>query len=166
MSKAIESRINALIAADIAAAGYDLVRVQITGNGKYATLQVMAERQNGTGMNVEDCAAISRLVSDKIEAQPDLAEKFGLEVSSPGIDRPLVRLKDYEAWQGHVAKVELGAPVQGKKRFQGRIARVAGDVVEFEADKAVIAVPFAAIEKAKLVLTDELLKAAQKAGHH
>jgi ribosome maturation factor RimP len=121
----------------------------------------MAERKDGAGMTVEDCAAISKAVSAKIEGDATLADRFDLEVSSPGIDRPLVKLQDYERYCGHVVKVELDAPVNGKKRFQGKIARVSGDQVEFEADKDVLHVPFATIEKAKLVLTDELLKAAK-----
>jgi len=161
MSKAVESRINALIVQEIAAIGYDLVRVLVTGGGKYSTLQIMAERKDGVGMKVEDCAAISRLASEKIEADPTLADRYDLEVSSPGIDRPLVKLADYERYQGHVAKIELDAPVNGKRRFQGKITRVSGDEVEFEADKDTMRVHFAAIEKAKLVLTDELLKAAK-----
>ena len=115
-------------------------------------------------MTVEDCAHISKAVSTKIEDDISLADRFSLEVSSPGIDRPLVKLKDYERYCGHLAKVELDTPVKGKKRFQGKIARVLSDAVEFEADEDRLSIPFAMIEKAKLVLTDELLKAAAS-GH-
>jgi len=120
----------------------------------------MAERHDGVGMTVEDCANISRLVTEKLEADKDLADRYDLEVSSPGIDRPLMKLQDYTRFQGHVAKVELNAPVDGQKRFQGKITQVAGNVIEFDADKVSVKVPFEQIEKAKLVLTDELLKAA------
>ena len=160
MSKTVENKIAGLIAGDIETAGYDLVRVHLSGGGKYAALQIMAERQDGVGMTVEDCANISRLVTEKLEADKDLADRYDLEVSSPGIDRPLMKLQDYTRFQGHVAKVELNAPVDGQKRFQGKITQVAGNVIEFDADKVSVKVPFEQIEKAKLVLTDELLKAA------
>ena len=162
MSKSVEKSITDLVAGDIVAAGYELVRVYISGNGKYAALQIMAERQDGAGMTVEDCAAISKLVSAKLEADAELADRYDLEVSSPGIDRPLMKLQDYARFQGHVAKVELEAPVEGQKRFQGKIARVSGDAIEFGTEKGLVNVAFAAIAKAKLVLTDELLKAASK----
>ncbi len=161
MSKVIEQKIGDLIAGDVDAAGYELVRVYISGAGKYSALQIMAERKDGAGMNVDDCAVISKLVSVMLEADKDLADKYDLEVSSPGIDRPLVRLADYARYAGHVAKVELSAAKEGQKRFQGKIAGVAGDVVGFDTDKGKLAVAFGEIEKAKLVLTDELLKAAK-----
>lgn len=160
MSKAVENKIAGMIAQDFETAGYDLVRVHLSGGGKYASLQIMAERRDGVGMTVEDCAKLSRLVTEKLEADKDLADRYDLEVSSPGIDRPLMKLQDYARFQGHVAKIELNAPVDGQRRFQGRITQVSGDVIELDADKMSVKVPFAQIEKAKLVLTDELLKAA------
>jgi ribosome maturation factor RimP len=160
MSASVESKIQNLIAGDLATAGYDLVRVLVKGSGKYAALQIMAERQDGVGMTVTDCTIISKAISEKIEADKDLADQFDLEVSSPGIDRPLVKLADYERYEGHVAKVELDAPIEGQKRFQGKIAKISGDMIEFGTEKGALKVPFGAIAKAKLVLTDELLKAA------
>jgi ribosome maturation factor RimP len=162
MSKAIENKISGLIAGGIDAAGYDLVRVQIMGGGKYAALQIMAERKDGKGMTVEDCAAISRAVSEIVEADADLADRYDLEVSSPGIDRPLVKMQDFVRYQGHVAKVELDAPLGGQKRFQGKIVGTAGEEIELDTDKGVVRLPFAAIDRAKLVLTDELLKQQEK----
>jgi ribosome maturation factor RimP len=162
MSKNIESKINELIAGDIAAAGYELVRLEIKGGGKYATLQVMAERHDGAGMTVDDCAKLSKAITAKLEADPELADRYDLEVSSPGIDRPLVKLQDYLRFQGHVAKVELEAPIEGQKKFQGKIERVSGDAIEFGTEKGAVNVSFDAIEKAKLVLTDELLKSVSK----
>jgi ribosome maturation factor RimP len=163
MSKVIESRITGLVATDIEAAGYDLVRVHLSGGGKYAALQIMAERKDGIGMNVEDCAAISRIVIAKFEGEKDLVDRYDLEVSSPGIDRPLMKPQDYVRFQGHVAKVELNTAIEGQRRFQGKIAEVSNDEIMFDVSKAVLKVPFTAIEKAKLVLTDELLKAAKAA---
>ena len=160
MSKAVENRIGSLIASDLDAAGYDLVRVHLSGGGKYAALQIMAERRDGVGMTVEDCAKISKAVLEKLEADKDLADRYDLEVSSPGIDRPLTKLADYVRFQGHVAKVDLNAPIEGQNRFQGKIVGEAGDVISFATEKSPINAPFDAIERAKLVLTDELLKAA------
>ncbi len=161
MSKAVEKKIATLIEGALDAAGYELVRVQVMGGGKYATLQVMAEPK-GRGMTVEDCATLSRLVSAKIEAEADLAQRFALEVSSPGIDRPLVRLKDYERFQGHLITAELTEPLQGQRRFQGRIIGASGDTITLDTDKGALAVPYGNIERAKLVLTDDLLKKEQE----
>jgi ribosome maturation factor RimP len=160
MSKAVENKIASLIAGEIESAGYDLVRVQVKGGGKYAALQVMAERKDGAGMTVEDCATISGAVSSIIEADTELADRFDLEVSSPGIDRPLVKLEDFVRFKGHVAKIELSKPVEGQRRFQGKIVNVEGEEIEVGADKKVLKVSFKDIENAKLVLTDELLKAS------
>ena len=162
MSKAVENKIADLIASKIESAGYDLVRVLIMGGGKYATLQIMAERKDGVGMKVEDCEGISVLVSSIIEADAELADRFGLEVSSPGIDRPLVKVRDYEKYLGHVAKVELNVSVEGQRRIQAKINGVSGEEITFDADKKVLKVPFKDIERAKLVLTDELLKSREK----
>jgi ribosome maturation factor RimP len=162
MSKAVENKIAERIAGDIDAAGYELVRVQITGGMKYATLQIMAERKDGVGMTVEDCAAISGAVSPIIEADADWTDRYDLEVSSPGIDRPLVKLRDFERFKGHVAKVELKVSVEGQRRFQGKISNVSGEAIEFNTDKGVLNLPFETIERAKLVLTDELLKTKQE----
>ncbi len=160
MSKAVEIKVASLIASDLEVAGYDLVRVHISGGGRYAALQIMAERRDGVGMTVDDCAKISKAVSEKLEADKDLADRYDLEVSSPGIDRPLTKLVDYTRFQGHVAKVELNVPIDGQRRFQGKIAGVAGEVISFTTEKGTINAPFDGIERAKLVLTDELLKAA------
>ncbi|MDR3448428.1 MAG: ribosome maturation factor RimP [Alphaproteobacteria bacterium] len=161
MSKAVETKIADLTNAAIAAAGYELVRVRMTGNGKYAALQIMAERQDGKGMSVEDCAAISHIVTERMEAESDLAGKYDLEVSSPGIDRPLMKLADYKKYAGFVAKVDLTAPLEGQKRFKGTIMRVSDSEVEFGVEKKMLNVPFDAIAQAQLVITDELLKAAK-----
>ncbi|MDD4615918.1 MAG: ribosome maturation factor RimP [Alphaproteobacteria bacterium] len=160
MSKAVEKKIAGLISGDLEASGYDLVRVQITGDAKYATLQIMAERKDGKGMTVDDCASISEKVSPLIEADPELTERYGLEVSSPGIDRPLVKLKDFERFKGYLAKVEVKIPVSGQRRFQGQIGKISGEEIELIADKSVVNISFENIDRAKLVLTDELLKAA------
>jgi ribosome maturation factor RimP len=160
MSKAVENKISELIVGEVDSAGYELVRVQITGGGKYATLQIMAERKDGVGMTVEDCATISSAVSLIIEADADLADRFDLEVSSPGIDRPLMKVRDFDRFRGHEAKFELKDPVEGQRRFQGRIESVSGEEITFKIDGKDLKASFRNIARAKLVLTDDLLNPA------
>lgn len=161
MFKTIENKISDLIAGAVEAAGYELVRVMLAGRGSNASIQVMVERKDGAGMIVDDCASVSSLVLPVLEADEALAGKYDLEVSSPGIDRPLVKAKDFARFLGNVAQVELRVPVDGRRRFQGRIADVSGEDLTFELDKGdVFKTSFADVERAKLVLTDALLKAA------
>ncbi len=130
--------------------------------GKVKTLQVMAERADGT-MNVEDCAALSRALSEFIEREDPIEGDFELEVSSPGIDRPLTRLTDFARWSGHEAKLELVAPIDGRKRFRGTLLGLDGNDVTVEAQGLRLKVPFRAIAEAKLVLTDKLIEEDLKA---
>ena len=144
--------------------GFDLVRVRVTG-AKTKTLQVMAERPDRT-MTAEDCARLSRAVSPALDAADPIDGGYVLEVSSPGIDRPLVREKDFEEWSGRAAKLELNRMVEGRKRFTGVLAgmdegKVAFDI-EGEAETALF--PLEWIASAKLVLTDELIAESLKAG--
>ncbi len=162
MSKSVENRIAQLVEGAVNDAGYELVRVQIMGGGKYSTLQVMAEPKTGGGMAVGDCAKLSRIVSGKIEAEQDLAARFALEVSSPGIDRPLVKPKDFDRYQGRDAKIEVSAPVDGQKRFQGKLMGMADGIVALQTEKGLVRLPFETIDRAKLVLTDDLLKKEQE----
>jgi ribosome maturation factor RimP len=150
-----------IIAAAVEAAGYRLVRLRLMG-GKVKTLQVMAERADGT-MNVEDCAALSRALSEFIEREDPIEGDFELEVSSPGIDRPLTRLTDFARWSGHEAKLELTAPIDGRKRFRGTLLGLDGNDVTVEAQGLRLKVPFRAIAEAKLVLTDKLIEEDLKA---
>jgi ribosome maturation factor RimP len=165
-AKAIEDKITDLVTGDLAAMGYELVRVQMTSGGRYATLQVMAERIDGKAMTVEDCVTISRAASAKLDETDPMGDRYTLEVSSPGIDRPLVRLKDFERFTGHVARIELSAPLNGKgpKRFEGSIMRVTGNAadaeIELETETGAVRVALNAIKRARLVLTDGLLNAA------
>lgn len=144
--------------------GYALVRVRLSG-GPRSTLQVMAERTDGQPMTVDDCEAISRALSAKLDVEDPIAASYVLEVSSPGIDRPLVRPADYQRFAGHVAKVETRVPVAGRRRFSGRIAAATDSHVrialEDEAAGAPseIEIPIADIARAKLKLTDELIAA-------
>ena len=156
----LAERIAKLIAPTIEALGFELVRVQLSGSQR-PTLQVMAEPANGRVMSVDDCAAVSRAISALLDVEDPIASAYSLEVSSPGIDRPLTRTKDYERFLGHEAKIETNAPIDGRKRFKGAIRSVDAKAVALEVEGAEIRIPFAAIHKAKLVLTDALIKLHQ-----
>lgn len=156
-------KIEAMIAPSLEAMGYRLVRLALTG-GRRATLQIMAERTDSQAMGVEDCTEISRTVSALLDVADPIAGAYLLEVSSPGIDRPLVRREDFARFAGLEAKIELHGPVDGRKRFRGRLLGVEGDQLRLLVDAIPIVLPIAAIARAKLVLSDELL--AQTAPRH
>ncbi len=141
------------------AAGYEIVRLRLMG-GAVRRLQVMAERPDGQ-MEISDCTRLSRAISEVLDAADPIEGEYNLEVSSPGIDRPLTRLKDFEAYQGHEVRIELDRLAEGRKRFKGKLAGVQGQDVlidlEDEPDHTA-QLPFAWVAEAKLVLTDELMK--------
>jgi ribosome maturation factor RimP len=156
------------VAADIAALiepalndmGFRLVRVAVSGrNG--TTVQIMAERPDGT-MSVEDCADVSRNLSPLMDAHDPIKGHYTLEISSPGIDRPLARVSDFEAWAGHEAKIETKELVEGRKRFRGIIQGLAGNEVRVAVSPdqggPEVNLPIALIAEARLVLTDELIR--------
>ena len=142
------------------AAGYEIIRLRLMGGNERRRLQIMAERASDGDMVVEDCARLSRAISEVMDAADPISGEYTLEVSSPGIDRPLTRPKDFEAWEGFEVKIELDRLAEGRKRFRGVLAGIEGDQVgidlEGEAETAMI--PLAWIVEAKLVLTDELMK--------
>ena len=142
-------------------AGFKLVRLRVMG-GANKTLQVMAERPDGS-MDVEGCAILSHVLLDFIEAEDPIEGEYELEVSSPGIDRPLTRLMDFSRWSGHEAKIELTLPIDGRKRFRGTLLGLDGQDVMIRAVNADIKFPFRAIANAKLVLTDKLINEDLKA---
>jgi ribosome maturation factor RimP len=153
--------ITAIIEPSLEAMGYHLVRVMITG-GRRATLQIMAERCDAAPMTVDDCAEISRSVSALLDVADPIAGAYMLEVSSPGIDRPLVRPEDYDRFAGFEARIDLATPLDGRKRFRGRLLGRAGDAadqIRLVGESGEVRLPLAAIARAKLVLTDELLAA-------
>jgi ribosome maturation factor RimP len=145
----------------VEAAGFRLVRLRLMG-GNTKTLQIMAERADGT-MNVEDCATLSRALLDFIEKDDPLEGDYELEVSSPGIDRPLTRLADFARWSGHEAKLEVHAPIDGRKRFRGKLLGLDGQDVTIDCQAQRFAIPFKQIAEAKLVLTDALIAEDLKA---
>jgi len=156
------ARIETLIAPSLEAMGYRLVRVAVTGGRRAQVLQVMAERIDERPMSVEDCTEVTHTVSALLDVADPIEHAYMLEVSSPGIDRPLVRREDYERFQGHEAKLELAAPIDGRRRFQGKLLGVEADRVKLNLGAEVVELPLAHIQRAKLVLTDELLAAQRR----
>ncbi|MCQ0091502.1 ribosome maturation factor RimP [Roseovarius sp. M141] len=153
---AIDRRMAEIITPVIEDLGFELVRVRLMG-GKYHTLQIMVERPEG-GIEVDDCAQVSTAVSATLDVEDPLTEAYTLEVSSPGIDRPLTRLKDFEAFEGYEAKIETNDLIDGRKRFKGILAGVEGTEVLINVDEGTIGLQFDWLADAKLVLTDELIK--------
>lgn len=141
-------------------AGYEIVRLRLMGGEHARRLQIMAERPSDGDMNVEDCARLSRAISEIMDAADPIAGEYTLEVSSPGVDRPLTRLKDFASFEGHEARLELDRMAEGRKRFKGMLAGVEDDAVaiDLEGEEETAVIPFAWIVEAKLVLTDQLMK--------
>ncbi len=142
------------------AAGYEIVRLRLMSGTKSRRLQIMAEDAHGE-MNVDDCARLSRAVSEVLDAADPIEGDYLLEVSSPGVDRPLTRLKDFATYEGLAARIELDRLADGRKRFKGELAGIEGDHVAInleEEDAETVLIPFAWIAEAKLILTDDLMK--------
>ena len=158
--------IEALIAPSLEAMGYRVVRAVFTGGRQRPTLQVMAERRDGAAMTVEDCSLISNSVSAILDVEDPVPGSYVLEVSSPGIDRPLVQPEDYERFTGFEAKIELARPREGRRRFRGRLLGLEGDAARLRTEEATVLLPLAEITRAKLVLTDELIAATGPAAGH
>lgn len=162
----IEARIAQIVEPEIEDLGYRLVRVKLSAaNG--TTLQIMAERHDGT-MNVSGCEEISRAISPVLDIEDPIDRAYHLEVSSPGIDRPLVRKSDFEDWVGHVAKLETRQMINGRRRYKGVILERNGDEITFRREApgpdepAEFVIPVEEIKEAKLVLTDTLITEALK----
>lgn len=153
-------RVAELVAPTLAAMGYELVRVRLMGERR-PVLQVMAERPDGQ-MNVDDCAEVSRAISALLDVEDPISQAYRLEVSSPGIDRPLTRPKDYERWKGFEAKLETRFPINGRKRFRGQVGGYTEGKVTLVLEEGTVELPFDEIADAKLVLTEDLVAAALK----
>src|SRR5580704_18889091 len=154
-------QIAAIIEPSLDAMGYRLVRVALLG-ARRATLQIMAERRDEAAMSVADCAEISRSISALLDVADPIAGAYMLEVSSPGIDRPLVRPEDYDRFAGFEAKIELAQPLSGRKRFRGRLLGTSAGNVRLATETGEVNLPFAEVARAKLVLTDDLIDAARR----
>jgi ribosome maturation factor RimP len=155
-------KLTALIAPEAEALGFALVRVAWFEHGGQGsdepTLQVMAERPDTRQLNIDDCAALSHRISDRFDELDPIEEAYRLEVSSPGIDRPLTRLADFADWVGHEAKIELAEPMDGRKNMRGDLAGVDGDTVLIDDRKAGrLTFPFSNLGSAKLLLTERLI---------
>jgi len=157
---AIDQRIAEIIAPVIEGMGYELVRVRLM-SGKEQTLQIMAQKPDGT-IEVDECAEISTAVSAVLDVEDPILEAYTLEVSSPGIDRPLTRLKDFDQWNGYVAKIETTELIDGRRRFKGALAGTEGEEVLIEIEEhgepLTIGLKFDWLSDAKLVLTDDLIR--------
>ncbi len=153
---AIDKRLAEIVEPTIEGMGYELVRVRLMG-GQSKTLQIMADRPEGR-IEVADCAKISTAVSAVLDVEDPLVDAYTLEVSSPGIDRPLTRLKDFETWAGFEAKLETAELIDGRKRFKGQLAGTDGNEVLIEIEEGTIGLQFDWLADAKLVLTDELIR--------
>ncbi len=159
-----EERILTMSEPILAELGLAIVRVRIMGS-KRPLLQIMIEKAGGAPTDVEDCASFSRMLSPVLEAEDPIADAFRLEVSTPGIDRPLTRVGDFGRWIGHQAKVELAMPLEGRRRFLGKIAREDENGVALELDDGTeLVAKIADMTKARLVLTDELIGQALATG--
>jgi len=145
--------------------GYEIVRIRFQGVGR-PVLQIMIDRLDGVEIDVDDCALASRTVSALLDVADPIPGAYELEVSSPGLDRPLTRAKDFESFSGNEARIELNAAIDGRRRFRGRLLGLDGDMVRMavadEAAETELALPLKAIAKAKLVLTDDLLAAGRR----
>ena len=155
----IDERVAALITRPLEGMHYELVRVHLSG-GTSPVLQVMAERADGAAMTVDDCAEIFHNVSALLDAEDPIAGAYTLEVSSPGIDRPLTRLRDFERFVGFEARIETRDAIAGRRRFKGKLLGLAEGMVSIDVKDETVHLPFEAIAKARLVLTDELIAAS------
>ena len=156
-----EVRIEALVAPTLEAIGYGVVRVRLQGT-KRRTLQIMIERADGNEITVDDCSAASVAVSALLDVEDPIADAYQLEMSSPGIDRPLVRMGDFERYAGFDARIETKQPLEGRKRFRGRLLGVTDGAVRLRHDNGTVAIGLEEIATAQLLLTDELIAATQR----
>lgn len=164
METGLDRRIADIVEPVLVQMGFRLVRVRMSGqNG--LTLQIMTERNDGT-MTVEDCEEVSKAISPVLDVEDPIDKAYHLEVSSPGIDRPMVRKSDFVRWQGHLMKCETSIMVDGRKRFRGKIVSVDEEGFRLERDQPAygeeptVAIPFTALSEARLILTDDLIRDA------
>jgi len=155
------ARIERIIAPALDDMGYELVRVQLSGGRQPSRLQIMAERADQKGMTVDDCAEISRAVSALLDVEDPIAGSYELEVSSPGIDRPLTRPEDFARFAGHQAKVETRQTIDGRRRFRGFLKGVEDGCAVLEMEGETVKLPVGEIEKAKLLVSEELIGAGR-----
>jgi ribosome maturation factor RimP len=162
-SSDLPERIEHLIAPALDALGFEVVRVLLMG-GAHMRLQVMVERRDGSAMTLDDCTRLSRTVSALLDVEDPIAGAYTLEVSSPGIDRPLVKARDFERFVGREARIETRQPVAGRRRFWGRLEGFDAGMVRIMTEEGPAELPFADIQKAKLVSENAIPPAAERRG--
>ena len=161
----LAEQVEILLTPTIEAMGFTLVRAALSGD-QNPVLQIMAEPMDGRVMTVDHCADISRAVSAVLDVEDPIQAAYTLEVSSPGLDRPLVRLGDYDRFAGFEAKVEMKTLINGRKKFKGRVQGTEGTFVLLDVDGEVVQLEQAAIAKAKLIVTDEMLAKLEEEKTH
>ncbi len=160
-SEGLAAKVEGLIRPTLEDMGYEIVRILLTG-GRTQTLQVMMDRADGRPLDVEDCASVSRAASAILDVEDPIPGGYTLEVSSPGIDRPLTRLADFARFAGFDARVEMEQSVEGQRRFSGRLLGLEGMDIVIETEEGERRLPFSGMKKAKLLLTDALIEAVQR----
>jgi ribosome maturation factor RimP len=158
----LEEKIAKLVDPIASAMGLELVSIQQSGESNSLTLQVMAENPLTRALSVDECTNLSRAISAVMDVEDPIADAYQLEISSPGIDRLLIRERDYAEYNGMAAKIEIDPPIEGQKRFRGTIQGFENNEVQLKTDAGLVHLPFGDIQRAKLVMTDELIKAGQK----
>lgn len=161
---AFDKRLADIMRPTIEGMGFELVRLRFM-SGKKATVQIMAEKPDGT-MEIDDCAGLSRAISLLMDVEDPIEGEYSLEVSSPGIDRPLTRLHDFERWEGYEARLETDEMIDGRKRFKGILAGVENNEVLIEIEEGTIGLEFDWLADAKLILTDDLIRDSLRARKH
>lgn len=154
----VMQKVTSAIEPSLESMGYTLVQVKLGEMGRRKTLTIMAERKDESPMGVEDCTAISRQVGAILDVEDPFTHAYDLEVCSPGLERPLTRLQDYTRFKGSEAKLETYAPVDGRKRFRGKILDVQGEAIRLQVDKEEVEIGYPGIRTAKLVLSDHFFK--------
>lgn len=159
----LENKIAELISESVTSIGFEIVRIRFI-EGRRKTLQIMIDHLDGSMITAKDCARVSRQVSAILDVEDPITGEYDLELSSPGIDRPLVRTKDFEQYKGHETKISMSAPVDGRKHFKGKLLGIANGVVQLQTDvnAIIVALNFDDIASAKLILTDALIAEATK----
>jgi ribosome maturation factor RimP len=163
MQSALSQQIEEIIAPTLNHLGFEVVRIQWLDVHKRRTLQIMADRLDGQDITVDNCAQISHTISALLDVDDPIEGAYDLEVSSPGIDRPLVRQKDFANYAGHEVKIEMQRPIEGRKRYRGELRGISEDAqIQLFMDNQMIELPWRDLQAAKLVLTDKLIEQAQQ----
>ena len=157
-----DQKLYSIIEPSARALGYTIVQISMREGSRSKTLQILAERTKDRGMSVDDCAKLSRQISAVLDVEDIISGNYNLEVSSPGIDRPLIQPQDFEEYLGFEAKIETILPIDGRKRFKGNLVKFENDTITIQVDNAPVEIAYGDVQSAKLVLTDALIKAHQE----